>query len=289
MHDPSSAGTPLGCNKTCRGGSAVPCTAAVQEHVKKWLDLDDKHTTPANNNSVKATSPAPGLRSSLAAVGELERGLEAQERPGTSGVDSSRSLPADRNGLDLYGSPKHATAPGTQRTRSLSPASKGRLSSLDVLLVVGSLQQEQEVNADRRRSGARASTSAGLAAGADAIASAVKQQLEALASGTAAGGAAWQGLLSPQARAYSGLLQHAKQFVRQRRRELQQRQASVLTAQADWKTALAVTEQQASEDSQGDEAVQRLRQSKFILQEQIHSLNDETRQLKTLKAQVGRV
>lgn len=78
----------------------------------------------------------------------------------------------------------------------------------------------------------------------------------------------------------------AKQFIKQRRRELQQQQASVLAAQAEWKAALQATEQQESEDAGTAHAVQQLRQLKTVLQEQIHSLNDDTRRLKALKAQV---
>jgi hypothetical protein len=88
---------------------------------------------------------------------------------------------------------------------------------------------------------------------------------------------------------FTRLLQDAKQFVRQRRREIQQQQAAVLAAQADWKAALASMEQrrqQQGEDANSDQAVQQLRQLKQVLQEQIHQLNEETRKVKALKQQV---
>jgi len=100
---------------------------------------------------------------------------------------------------------------------------------------------------------------------------------------------------SPQLSAYNSLLQHAKAFIKERRRDIQQRQEAIMSAQADWKLVLAAMEEQqriqaasgAAVPSELGQAVQQLRQLKGVLQEQIHQLNDETQQIKTLKARVS--
>lgn len=100
---------------------------------------------------------------------------------------------------------------------------------------------------------------------------------------------------STQLAAYASLLQTAKQFIKQRRREVQQRQEAVMAAQADWKTVLAAMEEQqqlhlasgAAVPAELVQALQQLKQLKGVLQDQIHTLNDETQQVKGLKARVS--
>lgn len=99
---------------------------------------------------------------------------------------------------------------------------------------------------------------------------------------------------SAQLAAYTTLLHQAKQFIKQRRRDILQRQEAVMAAQADWKAVLAaMEEQQQAHQAAGTaapaelaQAVQQLRQLKVVLQDQIHQLNDETQQVKGLKARV---
>jgi len=96
--------------------------------------------------------------------------------------------------------------------------------------------------------------------------------------------------------AYTSLLQQAKRFIKQRRQDLQLRQSAAVTAQQDWKAALAATEEQRQQQQEaGHEpvdssetaaAVEQLRHLKHVLQGQIHQLNEETRELKALKTQV---
>ena len=70
-----------------------------------------------------------------------------------------------------------------------------------------------------------------------------------------------------------------------------------MAAQTDWKAVLAaMEEQQRLQQVSGvavppelSQAVQQLRQLKGVLQDQIHSLNDETQQVKSLKARVSGV
>lgn len=98
-----------------------------------------------------------------------------------------------------------------------------------------------------------------------------------------------------QLAAYTSLLQTAKQFIKQRRREVQQRQEAVMAAQADWKTVLAAMEEQqqlhlasgAAVPAELVQALQQLKQLKGVLQDQIHTLNDETQQVKGLRARVS--
>lgn len=100
---------------------------------------------------------------------------------------------------------------------------------------------------------------------------------------------------SPQLAAYTTLLQQAKQFIKQRRREILQRQEAVVAAQTDWKAVLsAMEEQQQAHHASGTavpaelaQAVQQLRQLKGVLEDQIHQLNTETQQVKGLKARVS--
>lgn len=83
--------------------------------------------------------------------------------------------------------------------------------------------------------------------------------------------------------------------MKQRRRDIQTRQEAVMAAQADWKAVLAaMEEQQELHQAAGTpppaelaQAVQQLRQLKGVLQDQIHGLNDETQQVKGLKARVS--
>lgn len=290
----------------------------LQEHVKQWLEADgavDQTATglQAANSSPQATGmnmgPAPAGRFSFGMPAMLATGVDAMGIP-SSAVASVRSLPVGHIGVDMDSAAGPSTTAGIrQRSRSLSPGKRPspsqRLAS-PVVLPNGKPQRQQQqwdqqgelASMERRRSGAEASTStavageavASIAESADAVASAVRSKLEALIAGTTAGAPYVQQLQersNPQLRAYSGLLLHAKQFIKQRRRDIQQRQASVLAAQSEWKAAVSATEQQASVDGDDGEAVQQLRQLKGVLQEQIHSLNDETRQLKALKAQVG--
>lgn len=108
-----------------------------------------------------------------------------------------------------------------------------------------------------------------------------------------------------QLSAYSSLLQHARHFIKQRRRDIQARQQAVMAAQADWRAVLSAMEeqqrlqlqqQQQQDDAGGggavgselSQAVQQLRQLKGVLQEQIRGLNEETQQVKSLKARVSR-
>jgi DNA repair exonuclease SbcCD ATPase subunit len=108
-------------------------------------------------------------------------------------------------------------------------------------------------------------------------------------------GSAVQAPTSAQLSAYTSLLQQAKQVVKQRRRDIQQRQEAVLAAQADWRAVLsAMEEEQQLHAAAGKpvppelgQAVQQLRQLKGVLQDQIHSLNEETQQVKALKARVS--
>jgi hypothetical protein len=99
---------------------------------------------------------------------------------------------------------------------------------------------------------------------------------------------------SAQLAAYTTLLHQAKQFIKQRRRDILQRQEAVMAAQADWRAMLAaMEEQQQAHQAAGTaapaellQAVQQLRQLKVVLQDQIHQLNNETQQVKGLKARV---
>lgn len=109
-----------------------------------------------------------------------------------------------------------------------------------------------------------------------------------------------------QLAAYSALLHQAKAFVKQRRRDIQQRQEAVMAAQADWRAVLGALEEQQAQLQAGSaggegaaaggggvppelaQAVQQLRQLKGVLQDQIHALNEETQQIKGLKARVRR-
>lgn len=68
-----------------------------------------------------------------------------------------------------------------------------------------------------------------------------------------------------------------------------------MAAQTDWKAVLsAMEEQQRAYEALGSpvpaelgQAVRQLRQLKGVLQDQIHQLNDETQQVKGLKARVS--
>lgn len=100
---------------------------------------------------------------------------------------------------------------------------------------------------------------------------------------------------SPQLAACTTLLQQAKQFIKQRRRDILQRQDAVVAAQTDWKAVLSAMEQQqrayqavgSPVPAELGQAVRQLRQLKGVLQDQIHQLNDETQQVKGLKARVS--
>lgn len=99
----------------------------------------------------------------------------------------------------------------------------------------------------------------------------------------------------PGLASYHGLLQHARAFVKQRRRDIQSRQEAVLAAQADWRAVLSAMEEQQRQMMQAgsgpslelNQALVQLRQLKGALQQQIHQLNEETRQVKALKAHVS--
>jgi hypothetical protein len=111
----------------------------------------------------------------------------------------------------------------------------------------------------------------------------------------AAGASSLEGLEADLTR-YGALLAKARAFLQQQRRFVRERQEAILGAQAQWRAdheALEARRASGSSGGGGDgdasAVAAQLRRVKGVLQQQVHELNEETRRLKALKAQVGRV
>eukprot|EP00879_Flechtneria_rotunda_P019310 GHRR01020280.1.p1 GENE.GHRR01020280.1~~GHRR01020280.1.p1 ORF type:complete len:1326 (+),score=682.05 GHRR01020280.1:480-4457(+) len=264
--------------------------AAARRQLEKQVVTQLQQEQAATLGQQQGTAAADSDSHGFAAM--LTRMLRSDQQTRDS---STKSMPELRTLCSPAGSNK-------QRCTSLSPDRAARSSHI--------LSQQQHGVASSRLG--TADVSDVVEEHADGAAAALRRHLQALGARQSVGSAdtgyhstvlaeanmqwgtssnTWQPTYrkassSPKVQAYNRLLQQAKQFVKQKRRDIQQRQSNVIAAQADWKHALAAAGEQPQPHGNSGQTMEQLRQLKHALQDQVHVLNGETHQLKAMKGQV---